>query len=83
MRDSSECNNTTNKIVRKCSGKIIEALERQLSKVKFFREVDEEHQIDTETKTKMKWAPLTNSGCESRQAHAEYCCQQVLADRCV
>ena len=71
MRDSSECTNTTEKIVRKCSGKIIEALERQLSKVKFFREVDEEHQIDTETKTKMKLAPLTNSGRESCQAQLD------------
>ena len=54
---------TLDKVVSKCAEKVVENLERQVSKVAFLR-----GDVDIDTVSKMKFAPLTNSGCESRMA---------------
>ena len=55
-----------NKVVAKCAEKVVENLERQLYKVAYMR-----GEVDTDTASKMKFAPLTNSGCESRMAELD------------
>lgn len=63
---------TFEKLTSKCALEIVEALERQLSKMAFFR-----NESSPETIIKMLKAPLTNSGCESRLAQldvrVDYC----------
>lgn len=47
----------------RCAKKVVETIERQLSKQAYFNE-----EISTEIEHLMKNAPLTNSGCESHFA---------------
>ena len=70
IRDKTNNNASLDKLVSKCAEKVVEALERQISKVLFFR-TDDEAKIDDETKAKLAYAPLTNSGCESRMAQLD------------
>ena len=56
----------TDRLKSKCAEKIIEGLDRQLGKVAFFQD-----KFNEETIEKLKHAPLTNSGCESRQAQLD------------
>ena len=57
---------TLDQVVARCADKVVENLERQVGKVAFMR-----GEVDEETATKMKHAPLTNSGCESRMAQLD------------
>ena len=57
---------TLDKVVSKCSEKVLENLERQVGKVAFFR-----GETESELASKMEYAPLTNSGCESRMAELD------------
>ena len=57
---------TLDKVVAKCAEKVVENLERQLNKVAYMR-----GEVDTDTASKMKFAPLTNSGSESRMAELD------------
>ena len=54
-------------LVRRCAIKIQENMERQLSQIAFFRD----HLGSTATVEKMRYTPLTNSGCESRMAQLD------------
>ena len=61
------CDGTaTDKIIAKCAENVIEAVERQLGQMSFFR-----NEASDDAIAKMEYAPLTNSGCESRQAQLD------------
>ena len=66
MVDEGKSGSSIEQLKSKCVGKILEGLERQLSKVGIFR-----GEFTQETLEKLKHAPLTNSGCESRQAQLD------------
>ena len=69
---SDKRDSTLEKLTSDCSNKIIGALNRQLSKIAFFR-----NEIDAEIIHKMEKAPLTDSACESHMAQldvrVDYC----------
>ena len=51
------------KLLASCAAKVVDNIERQLNQMVFFR-----GEVDNHTVSKMKHAPLTNLGCESRMA---------------
>ena len=59
----SEDKSNKDKLLASCAAKVVDNIERQLNQMSFFRE-----EVDNDTKLKMKHAPLTNLGCESRMA---------------
>ena len=58
--------NNFQRLVSSAAAKVRENLERQLNMMTFYKD-----DIDSETLSKMKHAPLTNSGCESRMAQLD------------
>ena len=62
----SQTGSPADRLRSKCAEKISEGLTRQLDKVGIFRD-----EFTAETIEKLKHAPLTNSGCESRQAQLD------------
>ena len=61
------CDGTaTDRIIAKCAENVIEAVERQLGQMSFFR-----NEASDDAIAKMEYAPLTNSGCENRQAQLD------------
>ena len=66
MLEKGKSGSSIDQLESKCATKILEGLERQLSKVGIFR-----GEFTEETIEKLKHAPLTNSGCESRQAQLD------------
>ena len=66
MVEEGKSGSSEDKLKSKCAARILEGLERQLGKVGLFR-----GEFSEETIEKLKHAPLTNSGCESRQAQLD------------
>ena len=66
LKEDSGNDDTFKKIIARSADKILDALDRQLSKMVFFS-----GSVSDETLAKMDLAPLTNSGCESRQAELD------------
>lgn len=62
LKELSNKNPTTqfDKLLHKCLIKVIENIERQLSRMPFFGDG-----VDTDIEDKMRHVPLSNSGCES------------------
>ena len=59
----SDDKSNKDKLLASCAAKVVDNIERQLNQMPFFR-----GEIDNHTTLKMKHAPLTNLGCESRMA---------------
>ena len=66
LMNNTEAVTNYDKLISKCSEKVVENLERQLNQMIFFKD-----EADEETIKKMEHAPLTNSGCESRMAQLD------------
>ena len=67
---SAEVVTNKEKLIKACAGKIAENIERQLSQIAFFNQ-DNQGQVSDATLQKMKYTPLSNSGCESRMAQLD------------
>ena len=66
MKKNASSKDSFKQLVAKAADNIHDAMERQLSKMAFFC-----GPVSEETLSKMSFAPLTNSGCESRQAELD------------
>ena len=66
LKNDKSSKDTFKQLIAKAADKIFDAMERQLGKMKFFT-----GSVSEDTLSKMRLAPLTNSGCESRQAELD------------
>ena len=66
--ESKEANSNKDNLIKSCATKVRETIERQLSKIVFFKPT-EDHLGPTFEE--MKYTPLTNSGSESRMAELD------------
>ena len=66
LAEEKKKESTTDRIISRCADNVVEAVERQLGKMCFFMSASTEHIL-----VLIEYAPLTNSGFESRQAQLD------------
>ena len=70
MASAADVTTNKEKLLKACASKVAENIERQLSQIAFFNQ-DHKGQLSDTTLEKMKYTPLSNSGCESRMAQLD------------